>query len=142
MSKEEKEMFLADFEKHKVKGAVLFGVTGANFAEGVDFAGDLLNGVVIIGLPLARPDLKTKETISYYEKKFGQGWNYGYTFPAMNKCMQSAGRCIRSETDRGIVIYLDERFAWKNYYDCLPREGIIVANSYDKFLDKFYSTGK
>jgi DNA excision repair protein ERCC-2 len=140
MSKEEKEMFLADFEKHKEKGAVLFGVTGANFAEGVDFAGDLLNGVVIIGLPLARPDLKIKETISYYDKKFGQGWNYGYTFPAMNKCMQSAGRCIRSETDRGIVIYLDERFAWKNYYDCLPREGIIVAKEYDKFLNRFHST--
>ena len=138
MSKEEKERFLADFKAKKDEGAILLGVTGANFAEGVDFPGDILNGVVIIGIPLARPNLKTKQTIAYYEGKFGKGWDYGYTFPAINKCLQSSGRCIRSETDVGAVIYLDERFAWQRYYNCFPREGLIVSKSYEKFLTEFF----
>ncbi|MEK6905427.1 MAG: ATP-dependent DNA helicase, partial [Nanoarchaeota archaeon] len=124
MSVEDKNVFLAEFKSHKAQGGILLGVSGANFAEGVDFPGDLLNGVVVVGLPLGKPDLYTKELVKYYEEKFGKGWDYGYIYPAMSKCIQSAGRCIRSETDKGAVIYLDERFAWQNYYACLPREGL------------------
>ncbi len=138
MTKEEKEQLLALFHAERVSGGVLLGVTGANFAEGVDFPGDLLNGVVIVGLPLAKPDLITREIIAYYEKKFGRGWDYGYTYPAMNKCFQSAGRCIRSETDRGAVIFLDERFAWQNYFCCFPREGVIVSRKYNSLLKEFF----
>jgi DNA excision repair protein ERCC-2 len=137
MSKEEKEIFLAQFKASK--NGLLLAITGANFAEGIDFPGDLLNGVIVVGLPLARPDLLTKEIINYYQQKFGKGWEYGYTFPAMSKCIQSAGRCIRSETDKGAVIYLDERFSWERYYSCLPRERLIVTKSYDKFLKEFFN---
>ena len=87
---------------------------------------------------LARPSLKTKEVIKYYENKFARGWDYGYTYPAINKCLQSAGRCIRSETDKGAVIYLDERFAWHNYFCCFPREGLIVSKDYEKLLEQFF----
>jgi len=138
LSKEEKELLLAQFKAEKDRGGILLGVTGANFAEGVDFPGDLLNGVVVAGLPLARPDLKTKEIVRYYDQKFSRGWEYGYVYPAVNKCRQSAGRCIRSETDRGAIIFLDERFAWKNYYDCFPREGLIVTKEYGKLLQEFF----
>ncbi len=139
MSKEEKESFLEGFKAAKNEGGLLLAVTGANFAEGVDLPGDLLNGVVIIGVPLAHPDLKTQETIRYLEEKFGHGWDYGYIYPAINKCLQSAGRCIRSETDRGAVIYLDERFAWQNYFCCFPREGLMVSREYKKLLEQFFS---
>ena len=139
MSKEEKENFLEEFKSEREKGGVLLGVSGANFAEGVDLPGDLLNGVVVVGLPLGKPDLKTREVINYYEKKFGQGWDYGYIFPAMTKCIQSAGRCIRSETDKGAVIFLDERFAWERYYNCFPdRVGLRVTKEYEKLLRDFF----
>ncbi len=138
MTVEDKELFLMKFKDEKERGGMLLGVTGANFAEGVDLPGDLLNGAVVVGLPLARPDLKTKETIKYYEEKFGRGWDYGYIFPAMSKCIQSAGRCIRSETDKGAVIYFDERFAWQNYYSCLPSEGLRVTKDYRKLLKEFF----
>ena len=138
MNKQDKETLLNDFRSAKIEGGVLLGVTGANFAEGIDFPGDILNGVVVIGLPLARPDLKTKEVIAYYDQKFKKGWDYGYTFPAMSKCIQSAGRCIRSGTDIGTVIYLEERFSWERYYSCLPREGLIVTKDYQKYLAKFW----
>lgn len=138
MSKEEKEVFLAGFKDAKEEGGVLLGVTGANFAEGVDFPGDLLNGVVIIGLPLGSPDIKTREIIKFYDGKFGRGWDYGYKFPAISKCIQSAGRCIRSGTDRGTIVYLDERFAWQNYFEHLPREGLIVTKEYEKVVEEFW----
>ncbi len=139
MSKEEKEIFLAQFKAENQSGGALLGVTGANFAEGVDLPGDLLNGVVVVGLPLAKPDLKTQEIIQYYEKKYGKGWDYGYIYPAINKCLQSAGRCIRSETDKGAVIFLDERFAWQNYFVCFPREGLIVTKEYKRLLQNFFN---
>lgn len=136
MSKEEKEQLLELFKA--ADNGLLLGVTGANFAEGIDFPGDLLKGVIVVGLPLARPDLLTKEVINYYQQKFGKGWDYGYTFPAMSKCIQSAGRCIRSGTDKGVIIYLEERFAWQRYYSCLPREGLIVTKDYQKHLQAFF----
>ncbi|MBI4152846.1 ATP-dependent DNA helicase [Candidatus Woesearchaeota archaeon] len=138
MVKEEKEQLLASFYAERRLGGVLLGVTGANFAEGVDFPGDLLNGVVVVGLPLAKPDLLTKELIAYYDRKFGKGWDYGYIYPAMNKCFQSAGRCIRSETDRGAIVFLDERFAWHNYFSCFPREGLRVTKEYESILQEFF----
>ncbi len=138
MSAEDKNLFLAEFKEHKTKGGILLGVSGANFAEGIDFPGDLLNGVVVVGLPLGRPDLHTKEIVKYYEEKFGRGWDYGYIYPAVSKCIQSAGRCIRSETDKGAVIYLDERFAWQNYFSCLPKEGLRVTKEYQKLLKEFF----
>lgn len=139
LSKEEKEKLLHDFKAEQKTGAVLLGVTGANFAEGVDFPGDLLKAVVVVGLPLGRPNLKTKETINYYEHKFARGWDYGYIYPAMNKCFQSSGRCIRSENDRGAVIFLDERFTWKSYFCCFPKEGLKVVKDYEQFLVTFFS---
>lgn len=140
MTAEEKDLFLIQFKAEKEQGGVLLGVSGANFAEGVDLPGDLLNGVVVVGLPLARPDLKTKESIKYYEERFGKGWDYGYIYPAMSKCIQSAGRCIRSETDKGVVIFLDERFTWPNYFNCLPKEGLMVSKGYGKLLKEFFGS--
>lgn len=138
MSKEEKERFLNQFRKARKKGGVLLGVTGANFAEGIDLPGDLLNGVVVVGIPLAKPDLKTREIIKYYEQEFERGWDYGYLYPAITKCLQSAGRCIRSETDKGVVIFLDERFTWPNYYCCFPSEGLRVSKDYERMLKEFF----
>ncbi len=141
MSKEEKEQLLNDFKEEKHAGGILLGVTGANFAEGVDFPGDLLKAVVVIGIPLAKPDLQTKQVIEYYNKKYNKGWDYGYMFPAFSKCIQSAGRCIRSGTDRGVVVYLDERFAWQRYYDCFPdKVGLMVTKNYDKIIESFFGT--
>jgi len=139
MSKEEKEGLLAEFKAARIIGGILLGVAGANFAEGVDFPGDLLQGVVVVGLPLGKPDLKTQELISYYDKKFGKGWDYGYIFPAMSKCIQSAGRCIRSETDRGVIVYLDERFSWERYYACFPdKVGLRVTKKYEGMIKEFF----
>ncbi len=139
LSKAEKEKILEEFKKHKNKGAVLLAVSTGNFGEGIDLPGDFLKGVVIVGLPLEKPDLETKELIDYFEEKYGNGLDYGYIFPAITKCLQNAGRCIRSETDRGVIIFLDERFVWQNYYRCLPLDmDFKISKVYEERIERFF----
>ena len=138
LSKEERERMLEEFKGHKDGGAVLLAVSTGSFGEGIDLPGDYLKGVVIVGLPLEKPDLETKELIDYYQDKFGRGVEYGYIFPAITKCLQNAGRCIRSETDKGVIILLDERFAWENYRKCFPEEmDFKVSMMYEDRIAKF-----
>jgi len=101
--------------------------------------GDYLKAVVIVGLPLSPPDVETKALIEYYNKKYGRGMDYAYIFPAITKCMQGAGRCIRSETDEGVVIFLDERFAWPQYSRCFPPDyNLKITRNYAEEIKKFF----
>jgi len=112
---------LSKFRKHSSNGgALLAGVTGGSFSEGIDFPGNQLLASIIVGIPLGEPDLETRALIRYYDLKFGKGWEYGYSFPAMSKAVQAAGRVIRDEKDRGIVAFLDNRFSWRKYAQCFP----------------------
>ncbi|MBI4150358.1 ATP-dependent DNA helicase [Candidatus Woesearchaeota archaeon] len=139
MSKLEKSDMLERFKQYNKSGAVLLAVVGGNFSEGIDLPGDLLKCVVVVGLPLRQPDLETRELISYYEKKFKRGWDYGYVMPAFNKALQSAGRCIRTETDKGCVVYLDERYAWSMYRRCFPRDAKIhVTTQFKPLVRAFF----
>jgi len=139
LTKKEKLDFLEAFKGYKNVGAVLFGVIGGNFAEGVDLPGDFLKGVIIVGLPLERPNLETQALIKYYDEKFNKGWDYGYLFPAFNRALQSAGRCIRSETDKGVIIFLDERYTWKNYNRCFPPSWDIKTTLlYESLIESFF----
>ncbi|MFH1072211.1 MAG: ATP-dependent DNA helicase [Nanoarchaeota archaeon] len=139
MNKTEKEDMLERFKQYKDIGATLLAVITGNFGEGIDLPGDFLKGVVIVGLPLQKPDLETRALIEYFDKKFQKGWDYGYLFPAFTRAMQSAGRCIRSGTDKGVVIFLDERYTWKNYYRCFPADwDIRISLLYEKMITEFF----
>lgn len=122
MDKEEKNEFLDRFAGAMADGksAALLGVIGGSFGEGVDYPGQLMSTVMVVGVPLQRPDLETQALIDFYDARFGRGWDYGYKFPAMNRAIQAAGRCIRSADDRGVVVYLDERYTWRNYREVFP----------------------
>jgi DNA excision repair protein ERCC-2 len=141
MSKEEKADFLERFKQFKNSGAVLLGVVSGSYGEGVDLPGDLLKCVVVVGLPLKQPSIETKELIKYYDTKFGKGWDYGYVGPAFSKCLQSAGRCIRSEEDRGIIVFLDERYTWQNYFKHFPLDwNIKVTKLYNERIKEFFQS--
>ena len=56
----------------------------------------------------------------YYENKCEQGYDYAYTFPGMNRVLQAAGRVIRTENDRGIVVLIDDRYATPTYRRLFP----------------------
>ncbi len=146
MTKDERDRIKSEMEKHSKPnqhGAVLFGVLGGSFSEGIDLPGDLLNGVVIVGLPLERPNLSVKVLIDYYDKRFQRGINYGYIYPAMIKVMQASGRCIRSESDRGIIVFADERFTWENYRRIFPKTwDFVVTERPELEIQKFFGDYK
>ncbi|MBU4452580.1 MAG: ATP-dependent DNA helicase [Nanoarchaeota archaeon] len=141
MSKEEKQNLYKKFVNaaNNFRGAALLGVIGGNFNEGVDFPGKIMNTVVIVGLPLERPDLLTEALISYYDFKFNKGWDYGYSYPAITKAVQTAGRVIRSETDRGIIVFMDERYLWQNYRKVLPPDmDLKISTDIGKEVEEFF----
>lgn len=140
LTKEEKAKLIEDFKSCKDEGAVLLAVAAANFSEGIDLPGDFLKAVFVVGLPLARPDLLTKKLIAYYEEKFNRGWDYGYIFPAINKVLQAAGRCIRSETDKGAIVFLDVRFTWPNYAKCIEGWDIGIEEDYVGRMRGFFNS--
>ena len=142
LSKAEKKEMFEKFRSYNKSGAVLLGVATGSFGEGIDLPGDLLKAVVVVGLPLERPSLEVKELIEYYDGKFGKGWDYGYIFPAIIRCLQNAGRCIRTEEDKGVVVFLDERFAWPNYYRCFPPDmDVKITKVYEERVKGFFEEG-
>jgi DNA excision repair protein ERCC-2 len=139
MTKEAKMQLLDKFVSLRLKGAALLGVVRGSFGEGIDFPGDWLQGVVVVGLPLAKPDLETQAIIDYFNKLNGKGIEYGYIFPAINLALQSAGRCIRSEKDKGVVVLLDERYAFPMYMKYLPKEWHFgVTRNFPELISDFF----
>jgi DNA excision repair protein ERCC-2 len=143
MTKREKMEFMQTFKDYSDLGAVFLGVTGGNFGEGIDLPGKFLRGVVVVGIPFDTLDLEAHALIDYYDKKFGAGWNYGYLYPAMNRVVQACGRVVRSEEDRGVVVMLDERFTWKNYFRCLPLDWkMVITKTPKERIQNFFSTSQ
>ena len=94
------------------EGAVFLGVQGGRTSEGVDFPGNQMNSVIVVGVPYAEPTYRVRAQINYYESHFPKfGREYGYLLPAMKKASQAAGRPIRTLEDLGAIILLDYRFA-------------------------------
>jgi DNA excision repair protein ERCC-2 len=131
MSSRENEKLVAEFKaRSKQGGAVLLGVQGGRSSEGVDFPGDEMNSVAIVGVPYAEPTPKVKAQIQYFEECFPRyGREYGYVLPAMKKASQAAGRPIRTLDDKGAMIFLDHRFASEYCRSFLPswiRESVKI----------------
>jgi len=139
LGNEEKKDLLDRFKEYHKIGAVLLAVASGSFGEGIDLPGDYLKCVAVVGLPLNQPNLETKELIKYYDMRFQRGWDYGYIFPALNKVMQAAGRCIRSGTDRGAILFIDHRYVWDNYFKCFPIDwDVKISMDYIKEIGKFF----
>lgn len=114
---------------HQSVTNLLLAVQGGIFAEGVDYPGELAVGAFIVGPALPRVSFEQELMRQYYEEMCSKGFDYAYLFPGMNRVIQSAGRVIRSEEDRGIILLLDKRFTYENYAELLPREWYIDSPS-------------
>jgi DNA excision repair protein ERCC-2 len=108
--------------RETARGKVVLAVQGGIFSEGVDFAGETLIGVIVVGPALPTVDFERELLRHYYQKKNGQGFEYAYLYPAMTRVIQSVGRLIRTETDRGVAVLICNRFAQRQYAALFPRE--------------------
>ena len=124
----------------KKNGAVLLGVCGGRNSEGEDYPGDFMNAVIIVGVPYHLQTPRVKAKISYYDKQFNrQGWNFAYLYPAMQRANQASGRPIRKETDKGAIIFMDERFKTRNPFRWITdwaKKGIKTAPDQKGFIAK------
>ena len=101
---------------------ILFAVQGGMFSEGVDYPGEMAIGAFVVGPPLPNFDLEREQMREYYQKQYNSGFDYAYAIPAMSKAIQAAGRVIRSETDRGLIVLMDNRFVQPGFSRAMPRD--------------------
>lgn len=111
MTAEEKRAFLSAFERGKPDEMLIgFCVMGGIYSEGIDLAGDRLIGAVVVGIGIPALSFEREAIAEYYDEKYEMGQAYAYLYPGMNRVFQAAGRVIRTDTDRGIVVLIDDRF--------------------------------
>ncbi len=115
------ESIIKEFQKSD--NSMLFGVMGGSLSEGIDYENNSIKGIVIVGIPLTKPDLELNARIEYINRRFsGKGSEYAYTIPAIMRAIQAAGRAVRSENDKAVIVLMDRRYKWSMYKS-------IVSNS-------------
>ncbi len=120
-------------ERFREEGGAILSVLGGRIYEGLDFPGEQLEIVVIVGIPYPKPTPRVKMLERYYESKFGNGWEYAFRIPALIKMRQAIGRLIRGPRDRGIAIILDRRaVSFKG--DILMEKAENLIGEIEKFL--------
>jgi DNA excision repair protein ERCC-2 len=122
MTEEDREKFLGVFRSDTQDGILGFCVLGGIFSEGVDLKHDGLIGSIIVGVGLPQICFERNIIKDYFNKKNNCGYEYSYLYPGMNKVLQAAGRVIRTETDKGVILLIDERFGNKSYLQLFPKE--------------------
>lgn len=143
MDEREREYFLEQFREEPEQSMAAFCVMGGIFSEGIDLAGTKLIGALIIGTGLPQVCREREILKEYFDRKGMDGFAYAYLYPGMNKVQQAAGRVIRTDEDRGVILLLDERFAGSTYKKLFPREweqhGYCRIDSLETCLDEFWS---
>jgi DNA excision repair protein ERCC-2 len=122
LNENEREQYLNEFKEESTEPLIGFAVLGGIFSEGVDLKGNRLNGVIVVGVGLPQLCLERNIMKHYFQTTGKNGYDYAYTFPGMNKVLQAGGRLIRSETDTGVIVLVDDRFLTQKYQGLLPRE--------------------
>lgn len=126
MSQEELMATVHDFKLGS--DSIMFAVMGGRISEGIDFPDKELEIAILVGIPFPKPTARQKSLLKYYDIKFGKGWEYTVKAPTVRKMMQSIGRLLRRETDRGVALILDYRMVQF-------KEEIAEARATDKSLE-------
>jgi len=145
LSKKRKDALVDELRELRERGGgILLGVQGGSLSEGVDYEDNLLQGVVIAGIPFSPPSIEVQALKEYYINKFGpeKGYEYAYVYPATNKILQAAGRCIRSEKDRAAIILMDRRLLDKRYGKFFPEDfSYSGCEDLDHEVRRFFTRG-
>ncbi len=142
MSEKERNEFLDSFLVTRNEFLVGFAVLGGVFGEGIDLTGESLSGVVLVGVGLPAKSFEQDILMDYFDNSFGKGFDYAYKYPGFNKILQAAGRVIRTETDKGFILLVDERYARQDYKELFPVEWdpvyVSSAEEISKELNGFF----
>ncbi|MCQ3035260.1 MAG: ATP-dependent DNA helicase [Bacilli bacterium] len=115
MRDEDKVIFLQQFESNPTRTTVGLVIVGGSFGEGIDLVSDRLIGVIVVGVGLPQLCFERDLIKDYMNKNEQDGFDYAYVYPAINKVMQAVGRLIRTETDQGVALLIDDRYCRAPY---------------------------
>lgn len=108
-------------ERFQIGGrGIGFAVLGGVFGEGVDLPGERLIGAFVATLGLAQLNPINEEIRQRMDTLFGNGYDYTYLYPGLQKVVQAAGRVIRTPEDQGVLYLIDDRFARPEVRRLLP----------------------
>lgn len=143
MKQVEKDKFLDNFIENPSKTTLAFCVNGGSFSEGIDLISTRLIGVVIIGIGLPSINYENNQLSEYFKSEGLNGFEFTFVNPGINKIMQSVGRVIRGENDRGMALLIDKRYSNKNYqflFKDIWKNSVFLKNSEDisSEVEKFY----
>jgi Rad3-related DNA helicase len=122
---------MTDYERNAIleilrdapkRGNLILAVSGGMYAEGVDYEGDMLSGVMVVGPALPQVSFEQELLKQYYDEQYGSGFEFAYLIPGMTRVVQSAGRVIRSERDIGVIALLCKRFTQESYTRYFPAD--------------------
>ena len=119
MAEAERQAFLDQFTPHSQ--GIGFAVLGGAFGEGIDLPGARLIGAFIATLGLPQLNPVNEQMKLRMGAIFGAGYDYTYLYPGIQKVVQAAGRVIRSQQDRGVLMLIDDRFGEQRVRQLLPR---------------------
>ncbi len=144
MTEAEREAFLSQFSSNNQETLVGFAVMGGIFGEGIDLVGERLVGAVVVGVGIPQVGLERDLIKDYFDRQNASGFAYAYQYPGFNRVLQATGRVIRTETDRGIIVLIDERFTHGRYRHLFPAHwrGYQVVQSNQEIkenLERFWS---
>lgn len=146
MTEAAREAFLAQFSANNQDSLIGLAVMGGIFGEGIDLVGERLIGAVVVGVGVPQVCLENDLIKEYFDRLNGSGFAYAYQYPGFNRVLQATGRVIRTETDRGIIVLMDERFTQARYRRLFPSHwrGFWVVKSNPEIQEKlelFWSDG-
>ena len=143
MTEAAREAFLAQFSASNQETLVGLAVMGGIFGEGIDLVGERLIGAVVVGVGVPQVCLERDLIKDYFDSQnvsgFAKaGFAYAYQYPGFNRVLQATGRVIRTETDRGIIVLIDERFTQARYLRLFPTHwrGFQVVQNTSEIKDK------
>ena len=120
--------FLGHFKTSPIRTTIGFTVLGGVFSEGIDLTSDRLIGAIVVSVGLPKMSFIEDKLADYFgNKDKSLGYNYAYSYPGINRVIQGAGRVIRGEDDRGIIVYIDSRYSYSMYKQ-------ILKNVYDSYI--------
>lgn len=143
MDDKERVRFLSHFNNEPSKTTIGFAVLGGVFSEGIDLVADKLIGAIVVGVGLPQISYERDLIKDYFNDQEMNGYDYSYVNPGITKIIQAAGRVIRSESDVGVVCFIDDRYRQAKYQDIFKKE---FKNSYfvtstkeiDQLLEEFW----
>lgn len=129
------------------RNIVLFTVVGGVFSEGINLPYDMLIGSIVIGTGIPQISFERNLIKDFFDKNYNCGYDFAYKYPGFNKVLQSVGRVIRTEEDRGLALLIDSRLLQQNYLELFPNHWkdykvIYNENQLNNFLNKFWLEGR